>query len=1020
MISPDILIGHLVDAAINLAGRLVTQYGQTVVRKLQEQLQQSEVQKPFFAVKGNLVNRESALRAIRDAFNASNTRVIYFHGSGGAGKTRLLEEAKNIAYSISTLRWAGIFDLYHTDLHNILRLQSAIVEDLDPGGQWFSKYQDAKDTFESNRREGIYSASSDAVVQTEITRINQLFIEEFNQYTSKHRTVLAFDTLENIGEEQDLIQRTFGLGEGRESPLAKRWLLDLCQEAENAVILLAGRFHEDLKHELERINSIHVGRVESIPIHGLTQADTADLLKVYTRKTPRPIADLLSRNAAMIWQATSGLPVHAALLVELALRSPDIFGNGLDANDSEAGKKIVRAFFDGENPARRHFFFLALARKGLTADLLHFLEQGWPEEECAKRLEDAERSTLTKKRYGETKLFLHDALYEMFDIFTPCSEEEKALWFQRLRDYYQKQKSLTRENRPLWENAIVNLLYYDLRCDFLRAFYQNYIRWSEVAIKGYELGWDTQLRHEILIYLRNDYQHITQKDTDLEALFIQDSAARWIKRLISQNDYQTAVKRAETFLALTDLMETSSLPDITKASREKLKAYMTSAPTIIQASLFTYYGEALTYLTEKTEKDIQAILHKAVSLLENLSLRQSDPASWFRGRLLGRTYDRLGYLARSNGHYQKAAEYYRKALPFYKEAEITDEFAFTQNNLAFVLALLGDMSGAKDAIEDALAKRLELGQRYPIALSYNTRGLIRALDNPGRMDGQRDCELAWSIFREINAPRGIGLACNALGFILRKRGGGWASNQCAPEQALQWYVEAEKYFEQAKEIFKDGEPLRLWEALNELGCLNRDWARLLKSLHDEEGARKRFAQALDYQEQALKLAQEKKMLFQQVDTLDDLAELYLDWGEFEQARKNLESCRALIPPEFNLTNAKKEPRPGEVYWLSLAKIKIREGLIKIQTARQNGPPDILQIEEGLRYLLSSFAYFHLFSKQPTYLERRIQEMAARLKELEIPGELVGKAFQQVFGERDFDISALRTVLSKEYPYEKFS
>lgn len=1022
---PQDLTTEVVKTVIQLIVENAFKYGLPAVKRTWEQARKENVEKtPAFALKGgNLVNRESALRAIRQALNARNvTRVIYLYGSGGAGKTRLLEEARNICKSNSLLRWAGIFDFYHTDLHNILRLHSAIVEDLDPNGQYFSKYREAKNLFESKRREGIFFASSESVVQAEITRLNQLLIEEFNRYTSKYRTVLAFDTLENISEEQDLIQQTFGLREGKESPSVRQWLLDLCRDTENAVILLAGRPHEDWKDDLEKINSFHVGRVESILLDGLTQSDTVDLLKVYTRKAPRPIKKLLSQNAVMIWQATKGLPVHVALLVELVLQAPDMFGNEKGTNNPELGREIVRAFFDSENPNRRHFFFLALARKGLTPDLLHFMEQKWPEEECAKRLNAAECSTLTRKRHGETELFLHDALYEMFDNFMPYPEEEKVYWFQRLREYYQKLTSSTQGDRSQWEKSIINILYYDLRCDFLRAFYRNFARWSDIAIKGYEMELDAQLRNEVLVYLRNDSRHKNVKDAeDAETLFIQDSATRWIRRLVAQAQYSEAITLAENLLSLANLITAPSFANIPEASKAKLKSIMVSASPIIWASLYTYYGEALTYLTKKSEEEIGVILHHAVELLEKIMFGQEHPLWWFRNRLLGRAYDRLGYLARANGHYYSAAEYYRKALPFYKEAEIEDELAFTQNNLAFVLALLGDISGAKAYVEDALAKRLGMGQRYPIALSYNTRGLIRALDNPGVLDGQRDCELALSIFQEINAPRGIGLSCNALGFILRKRGEGWVLKKCTPEQALHWYGEAEKHFKRAKEIFKDGEKIRLWEALNELGSLNRDWAYLLKYLQDEEAARKRFAQALDFYGEALKLAKESNMGFQQVDTLDDMAELYLDWGNFEQAKKKLENCRALIPPEFNLTNAKKDPRPGEVHWFSLAKIQLREGMMKIQRGQQNAPHDIFQVADGVRCLVSSFMYFSLYSpQQPTYLEQKAQEIVAMLKELAIPSELASDAFRQIVGEYDSDLSALRSALSKEYTYGKFS
>lgn len=1009
---------QLVDIVIDLTKKIISEYGPVVAKKLWEQAQQVKIQKPSFAIKGNLVDREPVIRAIKAALNArGNTRVIYLCGSGGAGKTRLLEESKIIASSKSSLYWAGIFDLYHTDLHNPFRLQSAIIESLNPGRQYFTDYWEKRELFERKRGDGVFTSSSDAAVQSEIATLNQLFIDALNQFTSRHRVVLAFDTLENVGEELDLIQQVFKLETVKGSLSARQWLLDLCREARNTVILLAGRPNVELKSDLERINTIDIGRVESISVEGLTQSDTSDLLTVYTRNAPRPIAKLLSQNAINIWQATKGLPVHVALTVELILQTPDFLSTRQN-NDPELERKVVRAFFDSEKPDRRHLFFLALARKGLTPDLLNYLERRWSKEECVKRLTDVENLTLIKKRHGENELFLHDALYEMFDEFAPYSQEEKIYWNQRLREYYQNSN---KEEQLHWEKSIVNILYYDLRCDCLQAFYHNFTRWSEIAVKGYEIELDSQLRNEIFIYLRSNHGNDINSDA-MNAVFNQDNAIRWVKRLNRRSQYKQAIEVAEILFAFDTNKRFLNyhLPviDLSENDKNVLEPIISTAPPIFWASLLTYYGEALTYLTKQSESQIETVLTKAIDELNDLSFdRQHD---WLRDRLLGYTHDRLGYLARVNGHYKNASEYYHQALQFYKDAEILDEYAFTQNNLAFVLALLGDVVGAKAAAEDALTKRLELGQRYPIALSYNTRGLIRALENSGSLDGQRDCELALSIFEEINTPRGIGLACNALGFILRKRGEGWTLGQCTPEQAKQWYTKAEEYFERAKEIFKDGEKIRLWEALNELGCLNRDWACLLKFLQDEEGSRIKFKQAKGFQEQALVLAQESNMRFQQVDTLDDVVELSLDLGDFEQARQKLEECRALIPPEFNLTAARNEPYRGEIYWFSLAKIQMREGMMRIWTARQNTPRDILQVADGIQCLLNSFMYFSLYSEQQAFLEKRAQEIAATLKTLEIPGELVGDTFRQIIEEHGFNLSILRLALSKEYNYEKFS
>lgn len=1011
---------QLVDVVIDLTKQIISKYGPVVAKKLWEQAQQVKIQKPSFAIKGDLVDREPTIRSIKAALNAKDiTRVIYLCGSGGAGKTRLLEEAKNIATSKSFLRWAGIFDLYHTDLHNPFRLQSAIIENLNPDRQYFTDYWEKRELFDRKRGDGIFTSSSDAAVQSEIAAINQLFIVALNQFTSRHRVVLAFDTLENIGEELDLIQQVFRLETVNGNLSARQWLLDLCRGAKNTVILLAGRPNAELKSDLEQINTIDMGRVESISVEGLTQSDTSDLLTVYTRNAPRPIAKLLSQNAINIWQVTRGLPVHVALTVELILQTPEFLKEGQN-NDPELERKIVRAFFDNENPDRRHLFFLALARKGLTSDLLNFLERRWPKEECFKRLTDIENLTLIKKRHGENELFLHDALYEMFDEFAPYSREEKIYWNQRLREYYQNSN---KEEQLHWEKSIVNILYYDLRCDCLQAFYRNFIRWSEIAIKGYEIELDFQLRNEIFIYLRSNHRNGINSDV-MDAVFNQDNAIRWVKRLNRRSQYQQAIEVAEIFFAFDTnkrfLNYQMPMMDLSENYKNVLEPIISTASPIFWASLLTYYGEALTYLTKQSESQIETVLKKAIEVLDDLSFDRQPHLWWLRNRLLGYTYDRLGYLARVNGHYQNASEYYRQALPFYKEAEIVDEYAFTQNNLAFVSALLGDVVGAKAATDDALTKRLEMGQRYPLALSYNTRGLIRALENPNSLDGQRDCELALSIFEEIDTPRGIGLACNALGFIQRRRGGEWISKQCALEQAVQWYTESEKYFERAQRIFKDGEKIRLWEAINEIGSLNRDWACLLSSLQEMEGAHQKFEKSIDYQMQALKLAQENNMRFQEADTLDDIAEVYLDLENYEEAKKYLERCRELIPSEFNLDRDKDQVRSGDVYWLSLAKIHLHEGTMNIRMARHTASHDNLHVADGIQCLLSSFVYFRLYSEQPNYLEQKAWEIATTLKALDIPGDLVSDALRQIVGEYDFDLSIFRSALSKEYTYEKFS
>ncbi len=1021
MIAPDITT-EVVKTAVQLVVENAIKYGPAITRNLWGQAKKAKVGKnASFAIKGDLVNRESVMRAFNAALDERDTtRVIYLYGPGGAGKTRLLEEvSRKTTQSTISLRWAGIFDLYHTDLHNILRLQSAIIESLDTDKRYFAKYRDAKEQFSQKRSDGIFSLTPDASVHAEVATLNQLFVNEFNQFTSRYRAVIAFDTLENIGDEQDLIQQIFGFESDKGSLSTKQWLLDLSRTVENTVILLAGRPNPDLRLHLEQINQANEGRVEVIEIGGLTRSDAAHLLNAYIRKAPRPIASLLTQNADRVWQITKGLPVQLALMVELVVQTPQILETQSAPDVFETGRKIVRTFFDGENPDKRSLFFLALARKGLTPDLLHFLEPKWSKEKCAQRLAKTEQLALVKKRHGDNELFLHDALYELFDSYSSFSEREIADWFQRLFEYYQERQREESGDRSRWEKSTINLLYYDLQRDSLKAFYRTFVRWSEIAIKGYEMELETQLRNEVLICLHNGSQHKQVADSGFtEAIFNQDNVVRWIERLIMRTQYERAAEVAETFLTFgpDEFLMDSRLPLIGLSERNEtiLKTIISTAPPIFWASLLTYYGESLTYLINRPERQINTVLLKAIELLEGLSLDKDHPLWWFRNRLLGRAYDRLGYLARVKGRYESAVDYYHKALPFFRDTEIDDEYAFTLNNLAFVLALLGDPQQGRARAEESLGKRQKLGQRYPLALSYNTLGLIRALEDPGGHSGQQDCEYALSIFEELNTPRGTGLACNALGFILRKRAGEWQTKTCAPDQAIKWYEDSSNYFERASKIFQGGEKIRLWEAYNELGSLNNDWGCLLRSLNDQQGSQRRFEKSIEYQWQALKLAQEHSMGFQEVDACDDLAQTYLDWGNFNEAQKWIEQGKSLIPTEFSLDKNRisgKAVSSGEVYWLSLGKLQMREGILEIRKGGNIGI-DEDTTSSGVRRLLSSFLYFQLYSTHPRFLERKGREIAFTIRELAISRKIIDYTIQQLEREYNLHLPDLRSALSQ--------
>ena len=254
--------------------------GQRVWQKLKEFRRSSS----FFTHRTPLVNREPELRAINSALEDSNSlRVLYLTAPGGAGKTRLLEEAANLCSPKRTkikmqLVWGGIIDLYHTDLHSVTALHAAIIRGLDPQEKFFDSYLAARKRFEQRRAQGI------PVLESEREALDQHFLEDYQAFARAHRSVLAFDTLENLSYESDLIQSLCQIEDS--FVVVRDWLLHRAKRLQNSVLLLAGRPQSVWRHDLETLYQDNPGAVEVVDFAGLTRRDSHRLLSLLLQDIP--------------------------------------------------------------------------------------------------------------------------------------------------------------------------------------------------------------------------------------------------------------------------------------------------------------------------------------------------------------------------------------------------------------------------------------------------------------------------------------------------------------------------------------------------------------------------------------------------------------------------------------------------------------------------------------------------------------------------------------------------------------
>lgn len=949
--------------------------------------------RPGFVKRTTLVNRERELRAIRKAIqDAPHLRIIYFSGPSGIGKTRLLEEAGRMVqriYSSTPLGWSGVLDLYHADLHSVAALQTALVQNLDPTSKYFQRYREARARFELRRSAGVEGL----ILDTEREALNRLFSEEYIAFANQRRLVVALDTAESLGHESDIIQVLCRIEDA--SDVVQSWLLQQAEHLQNTTLLIAGRPQPPFQELLAKRYADKPGQYEAFELAELSREDSRRLLALLLKSTS-PDLRWLQEHADRLWQLTQGRPVHLALAIELAAQShafvaPATANQILDM--ATWGRYLVSTLFNRTEEESRIFFFLVLARKGLDTDLLRYLEPSWSITECVQRLSKVRNLSIVKTRPGREELFLHEALYELFDTYS-LPDKELQPWRERIASYHRVRQSLMGNDRVLWTQATVNLFYYELELDPWRAFESCYLHWDEVAIKGYEVGLDMQLRDELLRFWHSELNR--QRTTDYEPLRTRidlDSAVRWVKRFLMRQQRVMAIQVAETILALgpepysllpSDVaIKLASLPE---PQRTQGRSLVAKGGDFFWGHLLTYYGEALAY-TSAPEPQVRRILEFAQRLLE--SAEEEASSSWLRRRVSGRAANTLGYLFRMHGRYGRALAAYERALHYFAVPDSADERADTLNNLAFVLALLGDNQKAKEVIDKALDIRQQHGQPYPLALSHNTRGLIYLLQ--GEFEAaRRECEWALLNFEEMEELRGIGLACIALGLIMRQQGKAVLESGLEYEQASILFGRGARFLERAIGIFAEQiiEPLRLWEAHNELGSLLRDWGSSLQRQTDHDTAQARFEEAVKSYQQALDTAQAYGLHFQEADTCDDLAYAWALRGNMEMARHWLERTLSLIPHSFTLNadgDSAELPESGEAYWLILGKVHWQQCLWFLSTLEQNlsKRQRTKAVKEAMQHLVQAYAYFERYWTDAPALRLRFQRLVPHIVQADL-------------------------------------
>jgi len=198
----------------------------------------------------NWIPRKNVFPRIERAIQATDhfTHVILITGDPGEGKTILLRQVGQSLGShdgiVPHFRWAGLLDLYHSDVNTPSGLETRISQALDLHGK-FQKYRAERDDYTSRREAGI----ADTELEVERARLAEVFAECFNAVTSERRVVIALDTVERMQYDQDEIQELCELESQTTTVLP--WLLDQIPRWRDCVVILSGRPESRLEKVLK-------------------------------------------------------------------------------------------------------------------------------------------------------------------------------------------------------------------------------------------------------------------------------------------------------------------------------------------------------------------------------------------------------------------------------------------------------------------------------------------------------------------------------------------------------------------------------------------------------------------------------------------------------------------------------------------------------------------------------------------------------------------------------------------------
>jgi tetratricopeptide (TPR) repeat protein len=934
-----------------------------------------------------LVGRMDLLQEAQRRVGRGGVHLLYFEGSGGIGKTALLEAI------LEQSQWGGkaetlsgccvaheVVDLYHVDVYTTEGLIRRIMEAL---GKWF--FQEAQELLPALERARL--ASDMEAVRHSEDALHTAFFQELAAL-SEDGVVLAVDTLEVLDHEHDPFQDE--LGEEAPALSGVRWLFESFLPAlqGNVLVLLAGRSRE-VPPKLELIHKendrILVRRIELAPFD---QDETRQYLKAVAQvEGRRGDGDAAARlwtwaeeRGELVHYLTGGRPVLLALVAEMvsqdwtlppAFERPleELQRQGMEHWWPDVERMLVVRIHEGSGPVGSTLRALAWLRKGATPELLAQLldlrnpDGTWELYKATGYLDQAAQLALVKVRPGDRRVFLHDEVYTLLDryVLQESSEDERDVVYGTILAYY---RDLTHRLEQRAENpspvagstpallrqAYVEEMHYHL-CYSPPMGFSTYFWLAEEALGAGDVEMDMLVRCEFLRTLS------ALKETEVflgsiprEASL--DAAVRWGARsLLLQSDPEAALRVFELV-----------------RQRWTKHAGKVELPW---AHFQLYRALAKTRRASGEDwLDARDILTGVVEAVERtLAFPPENPVirarRWRAEIIKSLALKTIGHLDRQQGRYLEAVERYRDSAMLQRRLGMNGLIS-TLTDLAYAMALTGQFHHARLKAEEAERLAQRRGQIHLLAAALNARAFLEGLDHHYQV-ALRYADRALEAAAKLPGHRVRGLSHLARARAYRHLWNSLCDDERVREAGL--LDEALAAATQAAGLFRSS-PAERVGALLERGCIYRELARWRHAEGRKEEAAEAAHKSQSDLERVTVLAAALDLPRQQSLAWTDLGWLGYYLGKVEDVELALQHAYETLPEEYlfpergalpPMAESKQKKEAALPFWSALGKAEMLKANLALDQALNNSTNGHHQeqLHAATKHITLSLAYDEL-------------------------------------------------------------